>query len=896
MANEVAVYPVKYEKEVLLKDGSTALIRPIKPDDVKEWVDFINRISVEPSYAKFRYFPQDFRVEQAERFCRVDYRNTFAFVTEINKNGKPLIVSVGRYYRLPRRETARVAFITDEAYRGRGIGNAMMAWLATVAKENGITSFKAEIPADEGFLDAFKSFGFNVERTNDSGVTRLTVPLARTKALTEKEEARESETNINSIHKLLYPHSIAVIGASRDPKSLGNLIFKCIMQNNFSGVVYPVNPTAESIMSVKSYPSVIDIPGPVDLGLIVVPAKLVSRVADECGRKGVKSLIVISDGFKERGPEGAAREKDLRDIAFGHGMRLVGPNCMGVINTDLTTSMNATFSPIYPPAGNVAFLSQSGAMGLVVLEYASSLNMGISSFVSVGNRADVSPNDMLEYWGQDPRTDVILLYLEAVGNARRFSRIARAVSPKKPILVVKGGRTPAGSHAASSHTGSLAASSEVTDALFREAGIVRVNAIEELFDVAGLLANQPIPAGRRVAIVTNGGGPGIIAADACSNLGLELSTYSPESLLALKAGIKRDVPLNNPLDLTAGAGDDEFEHALRVTAADPGVDAALLIFAPPILTNSESIAHAIARVAPAFQKAKKPLMACFMGQRGVQAGMGVPCYLFPESAINALARAIEYDELRKKIGGKIPKFTGIKREKALKLIDEALTRSTHRPLWLSMPEIAELLACYGIKFAEIVFADTPESAAQAASKAGFPVAIKLASDTISHKSDVGGVILDVNSEAEVKAAFKQIKSKLAAINRAKEMQGVTIQRMVKGGIEAIVGVTQDPSFGPVIMFGIGGVYTELIKDVAIKLHPLTDSDAHDLVHSIKMTKLFEGFRGAAPSDTSSVEDLLLRLSAMVEDIPQISELDFNPVKVMPDGEGYWIVDARIMLK
>ncbi|MDD5081980.1 MAG: acetate--CoA ligase family protein, partial [Dehalococcoidales bacterium] len=628
---------------------------------------------------------------------------------------------------------------------------------------------------------------------------------------------------------------------------------------------------------------------------------LVARVADECGRKGVRAVVVISDGFGERGPEGATRERELRDITLGHGMRLVGPNCMGVINTHPTVRLNATFSRIYPSRGNIAFLSQSGAMGLVILEYAQALNTGISTFVSAGNRADISSNDLLQYWEQDPETKVILLYMESFGNPRKFSRIARTVSAVKPILAVKGGNTPAGSRAASSHTGALATPATVSEALFQQAGIIRVDSVEALFDAAILLANQPVPRGKRLVIVTNGGGPGIIAADACAQHGLLLPEFSDETRAGLKAAIKRDTGINNPLDLTAGAATEEFENVLRILASDPGNDAVLTIFIPPIVVDPKSMEDAIRRVTPAFQRQGKSLLACFMGQRGVQGRMGtgkrfVPCYLFPEDAVSALAKAVRYGEMARAPRGIIPHVGGIKRHKGRKLVETAMRRSVQRPLWLSADEVAGLLDCYSIRMVETGVAKTPDEAVTLAQRQGFPVAVKLCSSTIIHKTDVGGVMLDLKSADEVANAFKRIKASLTGIGREKEMDGVTVQHMVSGGIEVIAGVTQDVSFGPLIMFGMGGVYTELLNDVALRLHPLTDLDARALINSIKMAKLFGGFRGSPPGDTPALEDMLLRLSAMVEDIPEIVELDLNPVKVMPWGEGYWVVDARIMVK
>jgi acyl-CoA synthetase (NDP forming) len=628
---------------------------------------------------------------------------------------------------------------------------------------------------------------------------------------------------------------------------------------------------------------------------------MVAKVADECGHKGVHTLVVISDGFKEVGPEGASREKEIRDIALGHGMRIIGPNCMGVINTDPSVRLNATFSPVYPPAGNVAFLSQSGAMGLVVLEYASNLDIGISTFVSVGNRVDISSNDLLEYWEQDPSTDVILLYLESFGNPRKFSRIARRVTAKKPVVVVKGGSTQAGSRAAASHTGAMATSDVVSDVLFQHAGIIRVNLMEEMFDVAALLSNQPLPRGRRLVIVTNGGGPGIIAADSAARNGLLLPQPSEAMITKLKSVVKRDISFHNPLDTTAGANAQEFRAILRLLADDKDSDAVLAIFIPPIVAGMEDFGASIGDVAPYFWNEGKPLLACFLGQRGFKGKLGsgdrfVPTYPFPEEAISALSKAAEYAEMRQKPAGQIPEFSGIKINEARDIVGRAMAKSTQRPLWMQPGEISGLLTCYGMHFIETLVARTPTEAAATAAKVGFPVVVKLDSDTITHKSDVGGVVLGLDSPDKVKQAFNYIRTRLAKDGRQNEMQGVIVQQMVDEGTEAIVGITQDPIFGPLIMFGSGGTYAELMKDIVLRLAPISDLDAKEMINSIKMSSLFKGFRGLPPADIAAVEDLLLRLAAMAEDIPQIAELDFNPVKVMPQGRGYYIVDARIMLK
>jgi len=895
-------YPSQYETEVLLKDGSSILLRPIRVEDAESWLGFIGRLGSENKYLRFLHTSKEMNLDNAIRFCTVDYHDRFAFVAEALREPNKDIVGAGQYYRLPGHHSADMLLAIEDDYQGRGLGISILEQLANVARENGIDTFRTDVLAgNEQMMNVLKDYGFHISSELQADIYHVTLPIAQTTAIEEKELERERASTLASLRWLLKPQSIALIGASRHPGTIGYLLLQCLTQSGFSGKVYPVNPNIDSLMSLKTYPSVLAIPGDIDMAVIAVPAKIVAKVADECGRKGVHTLVVISDGFKEVGPEGASREKELRDIALGHGMRIIGPNCMGVINTDPSIRLNATFSPVYPPAGNVAFLSQSGAMGLVVLEYASNLDMGISTFVSVGNRADISSNDLMEYWEQDPSTDVILLYLESFGNPRKFSRIARRVTAKKPVVVVKGGSTQAGSRAAASHTGAMATSDVVSDVLFQHAGIIRVNLMEEMFDVAALLSSQPLPRGRRLVIVTNGGGPGIIAADSAARNGLSLPQPSQEMVGKLKSVIKRDISFHNPLDTTAGADAEEFRAILRLLADDEDSDAVLSIFIPPVVANMEDFEASIGDVAQYFWNEGKPLLACFLGQRGFKAKLGssgrfVPTYPFPEEAISALSKAVEYAEMRQKPMGKIPELGGIKTNEARDIIGKAMTRSTQRPLWMKPREISNLLTCYGMHFVETLVARTPTEAAAAAAKIGFPVAVKLDSSTVTHKSDVGGVVLGLDSGDEVKQAFNDIRARLKKDGRQNEMQGVVVQKMVNEGIEAIVGVTQDPSFGPLIMFGSGGVYAELMKDVVLRLHPISDLDAKEMINSIKMSSLFKGFRGSPPADIRAIQDLLLRLSAMVEDIPHIAELDFNPVKVMPQGKGYYIVDVRIMLK
>jgi acetyl coenzyme A synthetase (ADP forming)-like protein len=713
----------------------------------------------------------------------------------------------------------------------------------------------------------------------------------------------------DSLVPLFRPRAVAVIGASRERGTIGAEIFHNLVRNGFQGAVFPVNPKATVVQSVQAYPSIAAVPGPVDLAVIVVPAAAAVGVLDECGHAGVRAAIVISAGFKETGEEGAARERALTACARGHGMRLVGPNCLGVLNTEPAVRLDATFSPTYPPPGRVGFSSQSGALGLAILEYATQLNIGISQFVSIGNKADVSSNDLLEFWEHDPGTDLILLYLESFGNPRRFTRIARRVGRRKPIVAVKSGRTRAGMRAAASHTGSLAGSDAAVDALCLQSGVIRTDTIEELFDLAILLANQPVPRGPRVGIVTNAGGPGIMASDACESHGLEIVPLAEATVAALRAFLPREASVRNPVDMIASASPENFERTVRLVAGDPGIDALLAIYVPPVVTRPLDVAQAIVRgsaaaahEAAARGEAPKPVLTCFMGSHGVPEGLRslhegqIPSYAFPESSAIALARAVRYGRWRSEPEGVVRRFE-VDRARADAQVAAARARATPgATVWLDPGETAAMLAAYGLATPAARVAADADQAVEAARAIGFPVVVKLVSSTLIHKSDVGGVALDLRSEAEVRDAIAGMMRRLDARGMRDRMEGVLVQPMLREGLEAIVGMAQDPSFGPLIMFGLGGVQVELLKDVAFRVHPLTDRDARELVRGVRGFPLLGGWRGSPPGDIEAIEEVLLRVSQLAGDHPEVAEMDLNPVRVLPPGRGCLVVDARIAVR
>ncbi|HSJ27065.1 MAG TPA: acetate--CoA ligase family protein, partial [Acidimicrobiia bacterium] len=693
---------------------------------------------------------------------------------------------------------------------------------------------------------------------------------------------------------LFFPRSIAVIGASTREGSIGNNLFRNLLNTGYTGTLYPVNPRTQVVNAVRAYPSIKDVPDEVDLAFIVVPATQVLDVVRECDEANVRGLVVISAGFSEVGEEGAEMEAELLDLVRNAGMRMVGPNCMGLLNTAPSVSMNGTFAPVYPPAGNVAMSSQSGALGIAILQYALRTGLGISQFVSVGNKADVSGNDLLMAWEDDPQTDVILLYLESFGSPRRFARIAPRVARKKPIVAVKSGRTATGSRAASSHTGALASLDVAVDALFRQTGVIRVDTLEELFAVASLLSSQPVPKGRKVAVVTNAGGPGILAADALEANGLHIPEFSEATQSRIRANLPSEASVRNPVDMVAGAGPEEFAHVVSTILDAEEVDSLLVIHVPTSDTGVQRVATALHSIAAAYQ-GSTTLLSVFMQSDAAGAFLrseeaNIPTYPFPEAAAIALSRAVGYGEWLQRDPGEVPVLDGIDLEAARRVVEEALAGRDESGVWLEPAATEALLAAFGLDLPRAGTAATPDEAVRVAREIGGPVVLKVISESALHKSDVGGVLLDIEGEEAVRAGFASVTAAVA------EHDGVLVQEMVPGGHEVLIGVTEDPNFGPMVVYGLGGVYVELLKDVAFRLTPLTDVDAREMVNEIRGAKLLEGYRGFPPGDVDAVIRTILRVSAMAASIPEISEMDMNPVMVLEPGQGVRVVDARIRVK
>ncbi|MBE9472435.1 MAG: acetate--CoA ligase family protein, partial [Chloroflexi bacterium] len=663
-------------------------------------------------------------------------------------------------------------------------------------------------------------------------------------------------------------------------------------EGGYPGRLYPVNPKAEKILGLKAYPSVLDIPDPVDLAVVVIPYRFVPAVLEQCGQKGIPAVVVISAGFREAGREGLEREMELVEIARKYHLRLIGPNCLGVIDTG--TPLNATFAAGMPPGGPIAFMSQSGALGTAVLDMAMAGRIGFSKFASLGNKADVSEIDLLEAWGDDPASRVILIYVEGLPDGQKFIQVARKVTRHKPVVAIKSGVTASGSRAVSSHTGSLAGSEAAYKAAFRQAGVIRAVSMEALFDYARAFAYQPLLGGDRIGIVTNAGGPGILATDALEHAGLEIPRLARETVEALEAYLPGAASAANPVDVLGDALADRYEHAIRLVLADPNVDGLIVIVTPQAMTEIEETAHAVGRMA---QGVDKPVLGCFMGEARIEAGVkvlrryGVPNYPFPERAAVALAAMSVYRRERERPIFEVePCVTCI--SPVRDLFDRV--RAEGR-VSIGDAEAREVLEAYGFPIPESRLAKTPEEAVEVADEIGYPLVLKIASPDILHKTDVGGVKLNLRSPDDVRDAFDLIVYRAGRYVPGARIWGCLVQQMVPGGREVLVGMSRDPQFGPLVAFGLGGIYVEALKDVAFRVAPFSRQEAEEMIREIRSYPLLEGIRGQPPADHEAMVDALLRISQLVTDFPEIVELDINPLMVFEEGRGAMAIDMRLVL-
>ncbi len=884
---------------IILRDGSTATIRISRPGDAESLAGFFKQLS--PESRRRRFFSESKPgMDMLASLCDSSNprRQVTMFVSRVT-DGAARIIATGSYIAHDE-TTAEFAVAVDDAFQGKGIGGLLLERLSVIAVTSGFVHFLAiTSPNNQAMLETFRNSGFAMKEQIKDGLVQVDIAVTPREQSVAQSEMRDRIFTTASIRPFFKPNAVAVVGASREPGSIGFRIMQQLTGQHFNGPVYPVNPKAGVICSIRAYKSVRDIPEPVDLAIIVVPKKFVAGVMDDCAARGVKAVVVISAGFAETDDEGKQLQAALVDKVRGYGMRMVGPNCLGLINTDPEVRLGASFSPTYPNHGSIAMSSQSGALGIAILELATKLNLGLSCFVSVGNKADVTGNDLLQYWEEDPQTNVILLYLESFGNPRRFARIARRVGLAKPIVCVKSGRTSAGTRAAGSHTAALAASDVATEALFQQTGVIRAETLEEMFDLAATLAHQPFPRGRRVGIVTNAGGPGILCTDACEAAGLEVPVISEKTRAELRTYLPAAAAFNNPVDMIASAPPEHFRRTVELVMRDDGVDSVIVIYIPVGTSDNKAIMEAVAEGAAAGRAAgakDKPVIAVMMTEDHANIPMKVggetlPRYLFPESAARVLSKVARYAEWRGGPPAVIPDFDDADIAAARAICHRAIEQRNGG--WLLTEEVREILKHLKLPLPAGGVAKSADEAARIAAQVGFPVAVKLDSIKLVHKTEVGGVLLNLKSEDAVRGAFESIRNRVDATGQKDAMNGVLVQPMVSGGVEVMVGVTEDPLFGPLIAFGLGGIYVEILKDVNFRITPLSVQDARQMVRSIKGYKLLQGYRGHAPADVDAIEELLLRTSFMVEEIPEIQELDMNPVFALEPGKGACIVDCRI---
>ncbi len=866
--------------DVILRDGSTLRLRPPARGDADAILDFFRALSEQSLYMRFHGFPS-LGPEVVEQVLDSDWAERGALLGSLVDDGTERVVALANYARLRDPSVAEAAFAVADGYQRRGVGTRLVEQLAARAARHGIERFVAEVlPDNRRMLGVFEALGFELTRELAGGEVEITFPIARTERFEEMLAERDHVAVTASLRPFFEPRSVAVIGASRRRGTIGGELFRNVIEADFQGAAYPVNRDGASVAGVRGYRSVDEIPDPVDVAVICVPAAGVIEAAEQALARSIRALVVISAGFAETGSDGIDRQERLLALVRAHGARLIGPNCLGI--SVAGPSLNATFASRSTPPGNIGFSSQSGALGLALLEAAVTRGLGLSAFVSIGNKADVSTNDLLEWWEEDAATEAILLYVESFGNPRRFAHIARRVARRKPILALKSGRSQSGQRAASSHTAALAGSDAAADALFRQAGVIRAETLEELVDVASLFSAGGRLEGRSVGIVTNAGGLGILCADACETAGLELPALGEDTVAGLRAVLPAEASVANPVDMLGSATAATYAAALPHVLADPHVSACIVLFVPAVSATAEEIAEAVVESAGRVES-DKPVLAVIMSSEGTPAALRgthrVASFAYPESAARALGRVADRAAWLRRPQGAVPTLDRVDRARAEAFIEQALGGSDDT--WLDPAATRELLDAYGLPLVPERVATSVDEAVEAARGLGFPAVVKTAAPG-AHKTESGGIALDLPDEEAVAAAAARIGLP------------VIVQPMLAGGAELLAGVVQDPVFGPLVAFGPGGVFAELIGEAAFRIAPLTDVDAEELVDGGKAGRLVAGFRGAPAADQAALVDLVLRLARLGEDLPSVVELDLNPVLALPDR--CVAVDARIHVR
>ncbi|MDA0165013.1 GNAT family N-acetyltransferase [Solirubrobacter ginsenosidimutans] len=872
--------------DVALRDGSTVRVRPVVAGDYDQLRALLGSLSPESRWLRFFSAGVDLDTMARRAASRGSGRG-YGVVATV---GAPERIVGHAAYVVTAPGKAEVAFEVSEERHGQGIGTLLLAHLAAVAPSEGIQRFVATVhPSNSRMAQVFRNSGFPVELAVGPGLLEFELPASLDAGAIAAFEDRDRAAAVAAVGHMLRPSSVALIGASRREGTVGTALLSNLLAAGFTGPLRVVNPKAGKIAGIQAYPAIADVPGPIDLAVIAVPAQAVPSIARECADAGVRALVVLSSGFAEVGADGARLQAELLDACRTGGMRLVGPNCLGVLNTAPDVSLNATFAPVVPRRGRIALASQSGAFGITAIAEAARRGLGLSSFVSTGDKADLSGNDFLRYWEQDADTDVILLYLESFGNPRRFGRIARTVARTKPIVAVKSGRSAAGARAAASHTGGLLAASDVTvDALFAHAGVIRTETVAEQLDTAALLAAQPLPRGNRVAIVTNAGGPGIAAADACTAAGLAVEPLSERC----RRRLPDHAALGNPIDMIASASAEDFQRTIEQVAEDPDVDAVIAIFIPPLITRAADVAAAIRAASERAAASGTPLLAVFMAvsdaeRAELSADGAIPVYGTPEEAVRALGHVGRYADWHREGPDEPPVFADVDGDLVAGILADALGAGGAG--WLDPADVERVLAAYGIALIESRTAHSAAEAGRQAADLGGLVAIKAVAPGLVHKADAGAVALELHGKSAVVRAAQAMTRDVAAAGHA--VEGFIVQRMAPPGVELIVGIVGDPDFGPVVACGAGGHAVELLGDVAVRLAPLGPRDAKAMLRSLRTYPLLDGYRGAEPADVAAVEDVLLRVSALAAAHPEIAELDCNPLRVGPAGA--LVLDARI---
>jgi acyl-CoA synthetase (NDP forming)/RimJ/RimL family protein N-acetyltransferase len=871
---------------LVLRDGSTAGVRPATSSDRHAMRRFFEELS--PASRRLRFLSATSASEALlDRFCQDgEPQDTLTLIACREGEEGMHIIGVGSYF-AESETTAEVAFVVDDRFHGRGIATALLERLAMYGKDQNFEYFSASVlPENSEMLDVFRDSGFQVHSTTEAGVVEVRLSLQASPASIAAADERDRQATIASLRSVLTPRAVAVLGASRRETNLGRRVLEALTRSGFTGLVYPVNPAAADLGGARCYPSARDLPPGVDLAIIAVPREGVLTAIDDCAAAGINGVVVISAGFAETDARGRELQTELVERVRGYGMRMVGPNCMGVINTAPAIRLNASFAERLPPPGRIALASQSGGLGLAVLNLAASREIGLSTFVSLGNKADISGNDILQYAEHDPGTSVVLLYLESFGNPRRFGQIARRVSRTKPIVVVKSGRTAAGLRAAASHTAGLAASELAVDGLFQQAGVIRADTIDEMFDVAACLDLQPLPRGRRVAIVTNAGGPGILAADACVAGELEVQSTA--------GGI------TNPVDLIASADGAAYRDTIVKMLEAGDVDAVMAIYTTiDSARTDEMLTGIINGVTEARHRGitQKPVVVCTMAaahRAPLQADAeSLPVYEFPEQAARALAKSAAYAASKAAPAGTFVSFPDMRLREARNLCrDIARARGES---WLTTHELQQLLDAADLQLAPSVLAHSADEAADLARVFGYPVVAKLASAKAVHKTEVGGVRLHLGNERAVRTAYAELYA-MASNTLGGSLEGITIQPMVTNGTETLIGLSQDPIFGPLVAFGLGGTQVELFRDVKFRMAPLTERDADEMIRGVRGFPLLQGYRNTPPADLRALSDVLMKVSTLGAQVPELAELEFNPVMAMPAGHGCRIVDVRARVK